>query len=78
TGLAASGDIADWTRNHDARDLMQRLQAAPVHAAVVNSVKDLFSDPQLAVREVWQTMEHPEIGAQRYRMPSYQLSETAG
>ena len=78
TGLAASGDIAAWTRNYDARDLMQRLQAAAVHAAVVNSVKDLFSDPQLAVREVWQTMEHPEIGAQRYRIPSYQLSETPG
>jgi len=27
---------------------------------------------------VWQPMEHAEIGAQSYRMVSYQLSETPG
>jgi crotonobetainyl-CoA:carnitine CoA-transferase CaiB-like acyl-CoA transferase len=66
------------TRDYDARELMLRLQNAGVHAAMVNTIKDLFSDPQLRAREVWQEMEHPEIGAQRYRMTSYQLSETPG
>jgi len=44
----------------------------------VNTMKDLFNDPQFLTRDVWQSMEHPEIGAQRYRMVSYQLSETPG
>ena len=75
-GVDAS--IAAATREHDAHELMQRLQEAGVHAAVVNTMKDLFNDPQFLTRDVWQSMEHPEIGAQRYRMVSYQLSETPG
>jgi benzylsuccinate CoA-transferase BbsF subunit len=70
--------IAEWTRNQDAPEIMDWLQKCGVHAAVVNSIKDLFSDPQLRVREIWQKIEHPEIGLQRYRMVSYQLSETPG
>ena len=70
--------IAVCTRDHDAVPLMMLLQNANVHAAVVNSVADLFSDPQLAAREIWQPHEHAEIGRQRYRMVSYQLSETPG
>jgi crotonobetainyl-CoA:carnitine CoA-transferase CaiB-like acyl-CoA transferase len=57
---------------------MQRLQESGIHAAVVNTMKDLFSDPQLAARKTWQPMEHAEVGVQRYRMTSYQLSETPG
>ncbi len=70
--------IAACTREHDGLPLMMQLQKASVHAAVVNSVADLFSDPQLAAREVWQPLDHAEIGRQRYRMVSYQLSETPG
>jgi crotonobetainyl-CoA:carnitine CoA-transferase CaiB-like acyl-CoA transferase len=70
--------IGAWTLPQPARELMTRLQAASVHAAVVNTVKDLFNDPQLAARGVWQEHLHTEIGPQRYRMVSYQLSETPG
>ena len=41
-------------------------------------MKDLFEDPQLASRSVWQQLEHRSIGPQRYRMVSYQLSKTPG
>jgi benzylsuccinate CoA-transferase BbsF subunit len=70
--------IADWTRGQDAQDLMHRLQSCRVHVAAVNTMKDLFSDPQLRARQVWQPMEHAEIGTQSYRMVSYQLSDTPG
>ena len=70
--------IAEWVRTQESTALMHHLQANGVHAAVVNSVKDLFSDPQLAARGVWQEMRHPEIGPHHYRMVSYQLSETPG
>ena len=70
--------IASWTEGEDARRLVLRLQARGVHAAQVNTIKDLFTDPQLAYREVWQRQEHPELGEHSYRMVSYILSETPG
>jgi crotonobetainyl-CoA:carnitine CoA-transferase CaiB-like acyl-CoA transferase len=58
--------------------LMRHLQSHGVHAGVVNTMRDLFSDPQIAFREIWQEREHPEIGRHNYRMVSYKLSETPG
>lgn len=76
--MSVGHPLAAWTRNRDARELMDRLQSAGIHAAAINTMKDLFSDPQLSAREIWQPMEHAEIGLQHYRMTSYQLSETPG
>lgn len=70
--------IASWTREHEARRLMCLLQTRGVHAAQVNSIKDLFTDPQIAFRDIWQKQPHPELGKHSYRMVSYQLSETPG
>lgn len=70
--------IADWTREQEASPLMHRLRERRVHAAAVNTMCDLFSDPQIAFRNVWQELEHREIGPQHYRMGSYELSETPG
>lgn len=75
---ALNAMIANWTRTCDAAWVMQHLQESGVHAAVLNTMRDLFSDPQLAFRSIWQEMEHPEIGPHRYRMVSYHLSETPG
>jgi len=57
---------------------MWRLQTRGVHAAKVNRVQDLFTDPQIAFRNIWQEHEHPELGNHKYRMVSYELSETPG
>jgi crotonobetainyl-CoA:carnitine CoA-transferase CaiB-like acyl-CoA transferase len=70
--------IARWTRDRDAAEVAAELQRAGVHAAVVESMRDLFDDPQLAARQAWQSYDHPELGPMRYRMVSYQLSETPG
>lgn len=70
--------IAAWTRNETADHLMWRLQTRGVHAARVNGVKELFTDPQIAFRNIWQPQEHPELGNHAYRMVSYELSETPG
>jgi crotonobetainyl-CoA:carnitine CoA-transferase CaiB-like acyl-CoA transferase len=70
--------IASWTENLDATALMQHLQDCGVHAAVVNTMRDLFSDPQITFRNVWQEQQHQEMGPHRYRMVSYGLSETPG
>ena len=70
--------LARWTRAHDAADVAARLQRSRVHAAIVNTIRDLFDDPQLLERRTWQPHDHPELGRLRYRMGSYQLSETPG
>ena len=70
--------IGAWTHGQAAHRLMWRLQTRGVHAARVNGVKDLFTDPQIAFRNIWQQHEHPELGNHAYRMVSYELSETPG
>ena len=49
-----------------------------MHVAPVNTMRDLYDDPQLAARQVWQSFDHAELGPMRYRMVSYQLSDTPG
>jgi crotonobetainyl-CoA:carnitine CoA-transferase CaiB-like acyl-CoA transferase len=75
---ALDGLIAGWTSGQQARAVRDRLQAARVHSGVASTMKDLFEDPQVAARGLWQTREHPAMGPQKYRMVSYQLSETPG
>lgn len=70
--------IAGWTKGQRATDVMTNLQSHDVHAGVVNTMRDLFTDPQIGARQIWQEQEHPEIGRHSYRMVSYQLSETPG
>lgn len=70
--------IADWASEQKAERLMWRLQCRRVHAARVNRVRDLFTDPQIAFRNIWQQQDHPELGNHAYRMVSYELSETPG
>lgn len=70
--------IGSWTCNQSAERLMWRLQTRGVHAAKVNRVKDLFTDPQIAFRNIWQRHEHPELGNHAYRMVAYDLHETPG
>ena len=70
--------IGDWTRGMDAHAVMALLQNRGIHAAAVNTMRDLFSDPQIASRRIFQEIEHPEMGPHHYRMVSYQLDETPG
>lgn len=70
--------IGAWTSGQSCDWIMEHLQRHGVHAAKVNTMRDLFSDPQVASRNVWQERDHREMGRHNYRMVSYQLSETPG
>jgi crotonobetainyl-CoA:carnitine CoA-transferase CaiB-like acyl-CoA transferase len=70
--------IGEWTCDQDARRVMTRLQSHGIHAARVNTMRNLFSDPQIGFRDIWQKQTHPELGEHKYRMVSYDLSETPG
>lgn len=50
----------------EAAALMHALQAKGVPTAVVNTAADVVRDPQLAHREHWLTLDHPEMGPSLY------------
>lgn len=58
--------LAVWTRERDANEIAERLQAAGISAMPVLDPNDLRADRHLAVRGAIVTVEHPEIGAERH------------
>jgi crotonobetainyl-CoA:carnitine CoA-transferase CaiB-like acyl-CoA transferase len=62
----------------DAEKTAEALQRVGVGAYPVNTVADLFSDPQLDERRTWRRHHHEEIGEQAYLMPGFDLSSTPG
>jgi crotonobetainyl-CoA:carnitine CoA-transferase CaiB-like acyl-CoA transferase len=55
---------------------MEKLRNAGLRAGVVNTMKDVYSDPQLAQRPQWVEIEHPEIGKMHYQRPPFLLTRT--
>jgi crotonobetainyl-CoA:carnitine CoA-transferase CaiB-like acyl-CoA transferase len=70
--------ISAWTRKREAAAAAALLQGAGVHAHSVNTMADLFTDPQLVARGQWQRQPHAVIGNQAYCAPAFHLSETPG
>ncbi|MBH97818.1 MAG: hypothetical protein CMM56_05130 [Rhodospirillaceae bacterium] len=70
--------ITNWCSDRTAELASVELQASYVHAYAVNTVADLFTDPQLAFRNTWRVLEHPVIGEQSFYFPGFDLSETPG
>ena len=54
------------------------MQDARVHAYPVNTMADLFRDPQLAHRHVWRRRRHRVMGERAYCFPAFDLMETPG
>lgn len=68
--------IGAWTANFTAQEITEKLQTTGVRAGIVNTMKDLYSDPQLKHRNQWIALEHPEIGIMHYQRPPFILSKT--
>jgi benzylsuccinate CoA-transferase BbsF subunit len=65
--LAALARVEDavtgWTRELDAADIIAALRPHGIAVARVSSSRDLIeNDPQLAHRQYWQHVDHPEVG----------------
>jgi len=59
--------VAEWTRGLDHRTVTDRLQAAGVRGALVQTAEDLNEfDPQLAERGLFFELDHPVIGPARF------------
>jgi benzylsuccinate CoA-transferase BbsF subunit len=70
--------IGRWASSRTADAALAALRQARVHTALVNTMRDLYEDPHLMARETWQAYDQDELGPLRYRMVSYQMSETPG
>jgi benzylsuccinate CoA-transferase BbsF subunit len=69
--------ISRWTVQKTPREVMKKLQPAGVRAGIVNTMKDLFDDPQLVHRRQWAMIQHPEMGEMPYHRPPYILSASS-
>jgi crotonobetainyl-CoA:carnitine CoA-transferase CaiB-like acyl-CoA transferase len=56
------GLVQAWVGARDAADALAALDAAEVPCALVNSVRDLFADPQLKARENIVAVPEPALG----------------
>jgi crotonobetainyl-CoA:carnitine CoA-transferase CaiB-like acyl-CoA transferase len=70
--------ITAWCGTRAADASAMTLQSSEIHAYAVNTVADLFTDPQLTHRETWRVRRHPVIGDQAYYFPGFDLLDTPG
>jgi crotonobetainyl-CoA:carnitine CoA-transferase CaiB-like acyl-CoA transferase len=68
--------VSGWTAGYTPGEVMEKLQGAEVPAGMVQNIGELFSCPQLAHRQQWRALEHPEFGLYEYEAPPFLLSET--
>ncbi|MDE2695963.1 MAG: CaiB/BaiF CoA-transferase family protein [Chloroflexota bacterium] len=61
--------VEAWTLQHGDDELMHRLQAAGVPAAVVAHQTEMFDDPHLLERGFFIEVDHPEAGVRRHPAP---------
>ncbi len=54
--------IGAWAAQHDAATLDEMLNGAGVVCAPVNTIADVFSDPQVAAREMLVPVQDAELG----------------
>jgi crotonobetainyl-CoA:carnitine CoA-transferase CaiB-like acyl-CoA transferase len=68
--------IAAWTAERHRNDVVERLLRQQVPVYPVNSMADLYADPQLAHRGTWRPVEHPVLGKVHVAAPPFRLSAT--
>ena len=66
--------IAEWSRRQPRERAVARLRSHGLRAAPVETIGELFRDPQLAERRAWRTAAHPVIGDVRLMAPPFRLS----
>jgi crotonobetainyl-CoA:carnitine CoA-transferase CaiB-like acyl-CoA transferase len=66
--------LAESTRSHEPRALMERLQAAGVPAGMVQRSSDHLEDPQLRHRRFYRPLVHPEMGEVPYEGHQFQIA----
>jgi len=68
--------ISQWTANITPQEVMSRLQEKGVAAGVVQTMRELYEDPQLESLGFWRYLDHPVIGVHAHQAPPFRLSKT--
>jgi crotonobetainyl-CoA:carnitine CoA-transferase CaiB-like acyl-CoA transferase len=68
--------IGAWAATRDRDLVVALLRGKGLRAAPVLSIPELFSDAQLARREMWPAVTHPAIGEMHLMAPPFRLSST--
>jgi len=70
--------VAAWTGSLDRAALIERCVAGEVPIGPLNTIADIFEDPQFAARDDLATVEHPDLGEGVVPAPIPRMSETPG
>lgn len=70
--------ISAWTSRHGKHEIADKLQAAGIRAAPVNTPKDVTESPYLAARKAFVTLTHAEAGTHGYMTLPFRFSLTPG
>jgi len=68
--------ITHWTRTLDKHAVADKLQAAGIRSAPVNTPKDVTQSPYLAARKAFVTLTHPDAGTHGYMTLPFRFSLT--
>jgi crotonobetainyl-CoA:carnitine CoA-transferase CaiB-like acyl-CoA transferase len=70
--------VGAWAAGQDMAPLVEALERSDIPSSAINSIADIFRDPQYAARQTLATVVHPVLG--EIRMPAVvpRLSETPG
>jgi len=68
--------VANWASQLDREEVVARLRKHHLRVYPVNSMADLFSDPQLAHRQTWRPVDHPVQGRIHAAAPPFTLRST--
>ncbi|MGI9589956.1 MAG: CoA transferase, partial [Myxococcota bacterium] len=68
--------LGRFTAQHDAAELMTRLQEAGLEAGVLQRMDELLEDPQLAHREHFQRRRHVHLGELAFENYAIRLAES--
>ncbi len=68
--------LTDFTKQHDKRTAMKLIGECGVPCGAVLDVAELYDDPDLNARGIFQKMNHPERG--EYKMPAWPVKVNGG
>ncbi|MBI2957939.1 MAG: CoA transferase [Chloroflexi bacterium] len=68
--------VEEWARGQTAEEVMMKLQGVGVAASVVENIKDIYEDPQLAHREHFWDPKEPGLEPFTFEAPPAKLSKT--
>jgi crotonobetainyl-CoA:carnitine CoA-transferase CaiB-like acyl-CoA transferase len=68
--------VSAWISQLERDQVVERLRAGRLRVYPVNSMADLFSDPQLCHRHTWRPLEHPVQGTVHAAAPPFTLMST--